>query len=548
MTTVVLNTTTRKVEVFSSARDVQARADIADHQAAANPHPQYLGQADAADVATSGNAADVVYAAPGTGAVLRAAAGVFGEAVRITDYGGVGDDSTDNTAAAANAKAAAGANRPIVLNNGDYNASQTGKLGNMSGTFTDALGTQWLLGTSAAPATRHEPILWVEKVSSADRDVYSAAVDHSFYVSLEKTAGDAAGDAITGYVQTTGGPATVIGVHGRARVTTGTGTVFGLWGYADLSGLASTANGKVRGIACELDVKNATGEDFGWQESIQTDSLVGLIVATADGTNPGTAQFGINFTKHTGEGFYTGINFHRDAILSDTLSTNAEVIRVRGGSSAARQYTAINLYDGYLRTGINFAGPTYDNDVAIVMPQNGRMSFGTDTSATLHFYNSAADSAFYMARSDSLARLKVARLHGHGNNAAVGILEFQGWNASNAERDFAEISGYCINDTAGGETGEMRLSTRVTGTETQQMAARNGVTVGAPTGNFKGTGAVNAETGYYNNNIPWLTGTGTPEGAVTAPVGAMYSRTDGGASTTFYVKESGTGNTGWIAK
>lgn len=43
-------------------------------------------------------------------------------------------------------------------------------------------------------------------------------------------------------------------------------------------------------------------------------------------------------------------------------------------------------------------------------------------------------------------------------------------------------------------------------------------------------------------------GSGTPEGSVTAPVGACYSRTDGGAGTSFYVKESGTGNTGWVAK
>lgn len=46
----------------------------------------------------------------------------------------------------------------------------------------------------------------------------------------------------------------------------------------------------------------------------------------------------------------------------------------------------------------------------------------------------------------------------------------------------------------------------------------------------------------------WTYGTGSPEGAVTASVGSMYSRTDGGAGTTLYVKESGTGNTGWVAK
>jgi hypothetical protein len=42
-------------------------------------------------------------------------------------------------------------------------------------------------------------------------------------------------------------------------------------------------------------------------------------------------------------------------------------------------------------------------------------------------------------------------------------------------------------------------------------------------------------------------GTGTPEGAVTAPVGSLYFRTDGGAGTTLYIKESGAGNTGWVA-
>ena len=43
-------------------------------------------------------------------------------------------------------------------------------------------------------------------------------------------------------------------------------------------------------------------------------------------------------------------------------------------------------------------------------------------------------------------------------------------------------------------------------------------------------------------------GAGTPEGVVTAPIGAVYHNTTGGATTSFYVKESGTGNTGWVGK
>ncbi len=44
-----------------------------------------------------------------------------------------------------------------------------------------------------------------------------------------------------------------------------------------------------------------------------------------------------------------------------------------------------------------------------------------------------------------------------------------------------------------------------------------------------------------------LSGTGSPEGAITAPVGSLYAREDGGTNTTIYRKESGAGNTGWVA-
>jgi len=43
-------------------------------------------------------------------------------------------------------------------------------------------------------------------------------------------------------------------------------------------------------------------------------------------------------------------------------------------------------------------------------------------------------------------------------------------------------------------------------------------------------------------------GTGTPENNQEGSVGDLFLRTDGGASTTLYVKESGTGDTGWAAK
>jgi hypothetical protein len=50
------------------------------------------------------------------------------------------------------------------------------------------------------------------------------------------------------------------------------------------------------------------------------------------------------------------------------------------------------------------------------------------------------------------------------------------------------------------------------------------------------------------NNVRIFTGTGSPEGVQTADVGSLFLRTDGGAGTTLYVKETGTGTTGWVAK
>ena len=53
---------------------------------------------------------------------------------------------------------------------------------------------------------------------------------------------------------------------------------------------------------------------------------------------------------------------------------------------------------------------------------------------------------------------------------------------------------------------------------------------------------------YGTTGVVDKAGSNSPEGVVTAPIGSTYRRTNGGAGTTFYVKESGTGNTGWVAK
>lgn len=57
-----------------------------------------------------------------------------------------------------------------------------------------------------------------------------------------------------------------------------------------------------------------------------------------------------------------------------------------------------------------------------------------------------------------------------------------------------------------------------------------------------------AASGIVIGTAKIINGTGSPEGVVTAPIGSVFLRTDGGASTTLYIKTSGAGNTGWTAK
>lgn len=51
-----------------------------------------------------------------------------------------------------------------------------------------------------------------------------------------------------------------------------------------------------------------------------------------------------------------------------------------------------------------------------------------------------------------------------------------------------------------------------------------------------------------SSTVSISSGSGSPESVVTAPIGSLFLRTDGGASTTLYVKTTGSGNTGWTAK
>lgn len=103
----------------------------------------------------------------------------------------------------------------------------------------------------------------------------------------------------------------------------------------------------------------------------------------------------------------------------------------------------------------------------------------------------------------------------------------------------------------------MSLHSTITGAENHEpkgveSASSDTVYVsnGSGSGVWKKLTVDSLDTGTlpYVSNTLIRTGTGTPEGNVSATVGTLYLRSDGGTNTTLYVKETGTGTTGWVAK
>lgn len=97
---------------------------------------------------------------------------------------------------------------------------------------------------------------------------------------------------------------------------------------------------------------------------------------------------------------------------------------------------------------------------------------------------------------------------------------------------------------------QVEFATAIQGTPTAFLRAPSGnqVDVYAQDNINYGVIGANAFLPLGDFNRRWGSGAGSPEGSITASPGALWTNTSGGAGTTLYVKESGNGNTGWVAK
>ena len=85
------------------------------------------------------------------------------------------------------------------------------------------------------------------------------------------------------------------------------------------------------------------------------------------------------------------------------------------------------------------------------------------------------------------------------------------------------------------------------------ITVTGGINASSDNANTSGTATLRWSSSYaarhmFTATVGMFYGTGSPEGVVTAGIGSTYHRADGGANTALYHKETGTGNTGWVAK
>jgi hypothetical protein len=132
----------------------------------------------------------------------------------------------------------------------------------------------------------------------------------------------------------------------------------------------------------------------------------------------------------------------------------------------------------------------------------------------------------------------VGAITGGSTITATGYLRTNnGANNTQIATTSAGDCGFTLNSTG-------RLTLKLDGTLI--AGADNAQDLGRTATRWRDTFTASVRPGA--GTAKWTSGAGSPEGSVTAVVGSLYTRTDGGAGTTLYIKESGTGNVGWVAK
>jgi hypothetical protein len=269
---------------------------------------------------------------------------------------------------------------------------------------------------------------------------------------------------------------------------------------------------------------------LGAAEALGTTSTARLTLANTTAAAAGAQQVSPSIVLE-GQGWKTTAT-----ASSQTVRFRENVLPVQGTTNPSATWR--------LQSEINNSG-TWSDTISVESGGSFRVIAGTATNQSVRgptagLYDSGAGALGFCSSTTLISYVNAA---GFYTATTGGIIAF-----NNGDLVLARDAANTLAQRNGTNAQIFRLYETDSGANDEylELSAASGTNLIRP--QATGTGTASVVRYHTTTSVFWTSGSGTPEGVVTAPIGSLYTRTDGGAATTLYVKESGTGSTGWVAK
>jgi hypothetical protein len=291
-------------------------------------------------------------------------------------------------------------------------------------------------------------------------------------------------------------------------------------GWRPFTGVAGATGTPVNGVSAQIDYFDKV-----WGQNTNVSLRLGSTTTKMAGYEMGLLNYQADSPAFNPAIEQTPTVWGYDAVNLGTFKSSVAFVARAGAVSA-------------WRTGFG----SYGNEIGFqVLPKAG---FTT----SVGFSYDAEEGAALLSKAGGLSSIRI----GFDGNVELGRQDIVATNtldmhSSGVVNDF-DVRLSCTGGSAAVGTGAFGI--RAASIDLQAASTRPEAdstrTLGQIARRWLDVYSVNFRPGA--GTVIWTSGAGSPEGVVTSPVGGLYTNTSGGASTTLFVKQSGTGNTGWVAK
>lgn len=482
------------------------------------------------DLSASSGSSLVGFLQSGTGAVARTVQAKERDVVSVKDFGATGDGTTDDTAAI---QAAINSSYSLVFPAGTYKCANLTQSTNFQRFYA--------IGNVTLQKNANGPIL-----TSSGNDVEFNGIGFR---------GESATPSFTGNnFVSSGANLRLINCGSRwayARAVLATGSHVQIIGTCDLY---QTTDASGTGYDIEIGVSGTATlyhELIGVYSSQNTGGikLIDVGAHTIHGGEfgklyiaSGTSPTGVNGGKTIGARILGDVTVEISGAIFSANQFGTVTITFAAGTSGCSLDQSNGMTTATVVNNGNASSPIIKS-TGTGSPAGIILQYGADAGNATIRYNT--DSIYIEDSTLGMANNKAIQFADSGGTYYTGLSLSSGddWTiGANNGANFSSVNG----GSGGVYLGVGGISIMQAYTAGIRPQTDNSYNCGTSTQRWAQTYSTNFRPGA--GTATWTSGAGTPEASVTATVGSMYTRTDGGASTTLYIKESGAGNTGWVAK